>query len=59
MTTQQGLFKCPVCWQMKPLNKSGEFAMHRINNRDRYTFCPMSGEPLPVIQPNSEEAFAC
>ena len=39
---------CPICVQEAALNKAGRFAVHRIWGKDRWTFCPMSGEPVPV-----------
>lgn len=36
---------CPICRQTVRLNNSGRFALHRIAHKDRYTFCPFSGEP--------------
>lgn len=39
---------CVICRQDAPLNRAGRFSLHRLWNRDRYTFCPMSGQPVPV-----------
>jgi hypothetical protein len=36
---------CPVCRQHAELNKSGRFALHRIQAKDGWTFCPFSGKP--------------
>lgn len=38
---------CPICYQDAALNLSGRFATHRIWGKDRWTFCPFSGEPVP------------
>jgi hypothetical protein len=39
---------CPVCRGNVELNTVGVYAMHRAPRRDRFTFCPMSGQPVPV-----------
>lgn len=40
------MMRCPICCQGVDLTKAGYFAMHRIHGKDRWTFCPMSGEPV-------------
>lgn len=47
------LFECAICKQHVQLNKEGRFILHRIENRDRYTFCEFSGEPLPITRPTT------
>lgn len=42
------MMRCPICYQDETITRSGFFPLHRIANKDRYTFCPMSGEPVPA-----------
>lgn len=41
---------CPICRQYETITRSGHFPLHRIANKDRWTFCPFSGEPVPASQ---------
>lgn len=40
--------KCPVCWRDVPINPIGNFPKHRTKKKDDYSFCPMSGQPVPI-----------
>lgn len=44
-----------MCWADADLTKAGRFAVHYIRGADRYAPCPMTGEPVPVITPDTEE----
>lgn len=41
--------QCPMCKHPAvDVTLTGHLAVHRIYGKDRYTFCPMSGEAVEV-----------
>lgn len=50
------MMRCPICHQHPDITPAGTFAMHRVEGKDRFTFCDGSGEPAYIGAVARDEA---